>query len=241
MRRIWATSMLLVASTACAADGADGPSRFSDDSPAETDRAMSDPRASGVGIVAEGCSLVAQLGSGAAVAEPGRVVTSAHTVAGALTITVIDTDGIEHAAIVVGFDKDADLAALDVPSLDAPPLALAAGVTLGPGAFVSWTRDDGVIIREVTVSKRLAVTIEDIYTDETVERSGIEVVGDIRVGDSGGAVADADGNLVGVAYASSRSRDDIGFASDRHEVAELLAAVDLATIDVGGVDNGRCL
>lgn len=70
--------------------------------------------------------------------------------------------------------------------------------------MLTWSRDDGVTYDEVNVSKRLLVTIEDIYVEETVERRGIEVLGDVDVGDSGGAVLSSAGDVIGIIHAQSR-------------------------------------
>ena len=233
MRRIGCAALMLgVAVTACAVNGTDGAADRSPEAPTST----IDPAASGVGIVAEGCSLVAQLGSGAVVGEPGRIVTVAHTISGASNITVIDANGAEHAARVSGFDKDADLAVLDVPGLDVAALQLASSVTIGQASLITWDSDDGVTAAQVQVTRRLAITIEDIYVEDTVRRSGLEIAGDVEVGDSGGAIVDANGDVVGIVYANSRQRDEVGFATDVVEVTRLLADT-----GPGTVDNGRCI
>lgn len=189
----------------------------------------------GVGIVAEGCSLSAQIGSGVIVGADNSVVTVAHTLSGASRIFVIDDGGAEHRATVRAFDKDADLAVLDAPTLDAEALSLA-DVSLGAGATLTWSRDGGVELADIEVTKRLEITIEDIYRQGEFQRSGLEVAGEIRVGDSGGAVLNSDGAVIGIIYARSRAREGVGFATDSSEIAAVVAAR-------GGdvVDNGRCV
>ncbi len=205
------------------------------------------PERSAVGIVAEGCSLTARVGSGGVVsvaqATEGEraavVLTVAHTIKGASTITVVDADGGEHPASVLAFDKDADLAVLDAPTLSAPTLRLTErpvteldGVA---GSLLSWSRADGVREAAAEIVKRLVVTIEDIYVDEVVERTALEVAGEVTNGDSGGPVLDDRGDVVGVVYATSRRRDAVAFATDQHEIADLLD-----TVDGTPVDNGAC-
>ena len=180
-----------------------------------------DLRLSGVGIVAEGCGLTAQLASGVVVDRPGQVVTVAHAIAGATSISVVDHfDGV-FPATVRAFDKDRDLAVLDVPGLDVPALDRAPGA-VGPGGTLTWSRDGGVAYDDVSVTRRLTVTIEDIYVEEIVERSGIEVRGDVGVGDSGGAVLSPAGDVIGIIYAQSRTRGGVGFATDSSELDTLL-------------------
>ncbi len=191
-------------------------------------------RSSGVGVVAEGCGTTAQLASGVVVDGPGQVVTVAHALAGATAISVVDATGRVRPATVRAFDKDRDLAVLAVPGLDAPALGLAPPA-VGAAATLTWRRDGGVTYDAVDIAKRLAITIEDIYVEEIVERQGIEVVGDIGVGDSGGAVVSTTGEVIGIIYASSRERDGIGFATDSTEVEAVLA-----TTSGTDVANGRC-
>ena len=137
---------------------------------------------SGVGIVAEGCGLAARLGSGVVLDSSTQVVTVAHTVAGATELTVVDSDGVEHTAVVSAFDKDADLAVLSVPTLEAPALRLGT-YSPGPGAMLTWDRVEGVRETGIEVVKRLSITIEDIYVDEVVQRAGLEVAGPVAIGD----------------------------------------------------------
>ena len=193
-----------------------------------------DLRSSGVGIVAEGCALTARLASGVVVDRPGQVVTVAHAIAGATSISVVDHADNVYPATVRAFDKDRDLAVLDVPGLDVPALDSAPGA-VGPGGTLTWSRDGGVTYNEVNVSKRLTVTIEDIYVEEIVERRGIEVRGDVSVGDSGGAVLSSAGDVIGIIYGQSRTRDGVGFATDSSELDTLRRT----TADTSVV-NGRC-
>lgn len=201
---------------------------------------------SGVGVVAEGCGLTASVGSGV-VLESGDgdaageavVVTVAHTIKGATTLTVVDADGEEHAARVVAFDKDSDLAVLAVAELSAPSIGItddpATAVDGVDGSILTWGRDDGVEQVPVVIVKRLRVTIEDIYVDEVVARSALEIAGSVTGGDSGGPVLDAHGDVIGIVYANSRGRESVGFATDHTELAEVLESVTGDT-----VENGTC-
>ncbi len=200
----------------------------------DIDRSEADLKLSGVGILAEGCSLVAQLASGVVVDLPGQVVTVAHAIAGATSISVVDYEGEVHLATVRAFDKDSDLAVLDVTGLDAPALAVAPS-KVGAGFMMTWNRDAGVMFNEIVVSKQLTVTIEDIYVKEVVERRGIEVFGEVQPGDSGGGVLSPAGDVIGIIYAQSRVRDGVGFATDSSELRALLR-----TTANTPVANGHC-
>lgn len=179
-------------------------------------------RSSTVGVVAEGCSLVESIGGGVLVG-PGLVATNAHTVAGA-TAVEIDVDGTRLSATVVAFDKDVDIAILETASSREPaPLGNA---RVGEEATVeTWHPDTGRTPALATVTRRLLVTIEDIYVEGEYEREAIEIDATIVAGDSGAPVYNRSGELLGIVYARSRARDGIGFAVRASEIERVLAQV----------------
>ena len=225
----------LVALAGCASNGPDMAGTALGTGPVES-AATEEPAlvASGVGVIAEGCSLVANLGSGVVVERSAQVATAAHTVRGASMLTVVDAEGRQHPASVTSFDKDSDLALLEVPTLSAPPLSIGTA-RVGPATLITWRRTDGVTQQLVDVTRLLKINIEDIYTDEVVQRTGMEVDGEVIVGQSGGPVVDASGEVIGIIYATSKDRGAVGFATDHTELRELIEAR-----SPDGVANGRC-
>ena len=206
---------------------------------------------SAVGIRAGGCSLVDEVGSGLIVGGVGdmdgvggvgrggegggQIITSSHVVAGSTEVRVV-VGGEEVPAIVDVFDPALDLAVLRA-EVEGPDRRAVATAAVAPGAEVhvlAWTPDAGVEIVSTTVSRRLLVTIEDIYRQGEVERRAIELATGVDRGVSGAAVVDTEGRLVGVIYASSRERA-ASFALDHREVDQVLAAADGRP-----ADPGRC-
>lgn len=224
------TTALALVGAGCASNASAPPSDGSVDAAADS----ADPAdlvAAGVGVVATGCAgPTNELGSGVIVGVPGEVVTTAHTVAGASSVSVIDSAGDEFTATVVAFDKDADLALLQVDGLDAQPLDVGEA-QLGDATAVVWSRELGVHGLQVEVTKRLDITIEDIFVEDTVSRTGIELQGEITTGDSGGAIIDRTGDVIGIIYARSRQRPGVAFATDHAELAGLLADRPMAGFD----------
>ena len=86
------------------------------------------------------------------------------------------------------------------------------------------------------MSKQILVTIEDIYVEDTVRRGGLEVHGAIGAGDSGGAVLSSTGDVIGIIYARSRTRDEVGFATESSEIETVLR-----TMSKSPSTNGRCV
>ena len=231
---------VVVASAMCGCASDDPAPPIGVDGPADAERLIR----SGVGIRASGCSLVDQLGSGIAVGDARTIVTAAHTVAGARRLAVETSEGRTITADLVAFDPDRDLAVLrtSAPSGASGDVGLElADVTRGDATVVVWDPDAGVSAAEVDVTRRLAITIEDIYVEREVRRSGLEIAGESVVGDSGAGVVDGDGNVIGSVYAAARDRDLVGFAVDRDEVDSVLAAADAAAAEGRELDRGRCI
>jgi S1-C subfamily serine protease len=214
MRRVGLFTILVTLAAACGADSS--PTEFAE---------------SVVGVEASGCSLIPAFGSGA-VLDDQRVVTSAHIVAGATTIEIIDSQGERRPADLVGFDPRTDLAVLSVPGLASEPLPIGRADGGEPGWVLTWSPGNLVQAKPMTVTKRILVTIEDIYVDELVERRAIELDADISHGDSGAAVVTTEGDVVGIIYATSRSRA-AGFALNGLEIAAALDGAGTATVDPG--------
>jgi serine peptidase DegS len=153
------------------------------------------------------------LGSGVIVDESGHIVTNHHVIANADSVRVQLRDGRVADAHVVGSDPDTDLAVLkiDLHHLPVAPLGhsdqlrvgdvvLAIGNPLG----LSQTVTHG-IVSAVSRSQLGIAPLEDfIQTDAAINR-----------GNSGGALVDASGNLVGIntaMVAKSLGVEGIGFA-----------------------------
>lgn len=155
----------------------------------------------------------ASLGSGVIVDAHGHVVTNHHVIQGAVEIRVQLADGRIATPTVVGTDPDTDLAVLRVDIVDPPVMPLGRSNDLRPGDVVlaignplglSQTVTQGIV--SATGRGQLGVTdFEDfIQTDAA-----------INFGNSGGALINADGELIGIntaVLAQHLGTDGIGFA-----------------------------
>ncbi|MXV90774.1 MAG: trypsin-like peptidase domain-containing protein [Acidimicrobiia bacterium] len=187
------------------------------------------PVGSFVTVTAVGCSGRAHA-SGFAVADD-LVVTAAHPVAGRRRVAVTDTAGRSRNGFVVALDPALDVAAVRVPGLGADPVSLAAGddAALAPAGgrgVVAAMSDAGVLTRKpVEVIRRVRTNIEDVYRTARVSRRGLELSFDGGYGDSGAAVLNGDGTVVGMVFATSRFREEVGYAVRAVEVRGLLSQV----------------
>jgi putative serine protease PepD len=169
-----------------------------------------DPPSAIVGIRAEGCG--AHLGSGAFIAVD-TVLTAAHTVSGAETITVI-SDGRSLPAELIALDADNDLALVRAEGPRGDPLPLHTRRREPGSAAVAYVVRDGEVLGlPVTIVRWVTVETTDIYREGEVSRPGLELSGAIEPGDSGAAVV-ADGELVGVVWARSNQSLARSYATD---------------------------
>lgn len=175
--------------------------------------------------------------AGAVVARDGLVVTAAHVIAGAEgDLAVRLPDGTELAATVVGFDPERDLAALAVPGLSTPPVALAPAVPDSEARIVTMDRADAMVSIPAGVRREITAGGEDIYGEGDVERQAVELEADVTRGMSGAGAFDGEGRLLGIVFAESRGRG-ITYAVAASEIEAFLAGVDQAA----PVGTGPCL
>jgi S1-C subfamily serine protease len=160
-------------------------------------------------------------GSGFAVA-PDLIVTNAHVVAGQQRTTVVRPDGRRLRAQVTVFDPARDLALLAVPGLGQAPLPVA-NAKVGTTAAV-FGHPEGQVPLEVSpaaIRQQVNALGTDLYDLGLTRRSVLVLAAELAPGDSGAALVDAGGQVVGVAFAIS---------PDSRETAYALAASELRTV-----------
>ncbi len=154
------------------------------------------------------------LGSGVIVDEMGTIITNQHVIAGADSIRVQLSDGRIAEATVTGQDPDTDIALLDLSIGNLPIMPLGRSDTLRVGDIVlaignpyglSQTVTQGIVSATGRGQLGLATFESFIQTDAA-----------INLGNSGGALIDANGDLVGINTAvlnrASGGPEGIGFA-----------------------------
>jgi serine protease DegS len=136
------------------------------------------------------------LGSGVIVDAMGTIVTNQHVIAGADSIRVQLADGRIADATIVGQDPDTDLAILDLEIGNLPIMPLGRSDTLRVGDIVlaignpygvGQTVTQGIVSATGRGQLGLATFENFIQTDAA-----------INLGNSGGALIDAHGDLVGI-------------------------------------------
>jgi S1-C subfamily serine protease len=182
-------------------------------------------------------------GTGLVIGREGIVVTNHHVVEGSTKVTVtVPSTGRTYVADVVGADATADVAVLRLRGatglatvstdvdLTTGSAVTAVGNAFGGGSLVAA---DGTVQR-----LRTRITVSDDSGGQEDLRHLIEISSDVVPGDSGGAVLDGDGDVVGMTVAaSSGGTDVVGYAIPiagvQRVAARILAGVDTARIDLG--------
>ncbi|EKF24232.1 trypsin family protein [Mycolicibacterium hassiacum DSM 44199] len=180
-----------------------------------------------------------QLSGSGVVIAPSRVMSAAHTVAGAETVTV-SADGRDWPATVVSFDPSMDIAVLDVPGLPAPPLEMAEQPALtGTDALVLGYPGGGPL---VATPARIREIIElrgpDIYNTTTVKREVYVIRGHVRQGDSGGPLIDLNNRVLGISFGAAVDDPETGFVLTARQIYSLVVQGVGATAPVA---TGACV
>ena len=157
--------------------------------------------------------LESSLGSGVIVDASGHVVTNHHVIQDASEIRIQLADGRVATPTVVGTDADTDLAVLRIDLSDLPVMPLGRSDELRAGDVVlaignplglSQTVTQGIVSAVGRGGLRLATFADFIQTDAA-----------INFGNSGGALINVDGELIGIntaVLAQQQGTEGIGFA-----------------------------
>jgi S1-C subfamily serine protease len=174
-----------------------------------------------VSVHAAGCSLRDALARGIVVA-PGIVLTVAHVVRGATGVTV---DGAPGTVVAIDPRIDAALVRVRTRSGSVTP---AQSVAPGPAVLEG---------RPITVARTVTADVDEPHDDTTYRRAALELAAHVERGESGSAVLDPRGRLLGMVFAASRDTDDVAYAVD---VRELQPFVRSSLASREPADVGRC-
>ncbi len=181
-----------------------------------------------------------QDGSGFAIG-PNLVITNAHVVAGeppGQTFIRRDADGRTLPAVVVAYDPNRDLALLSVRGLGLPPLTLATGAAGQAGAVFGHPGGvDQLVIAPASVFQEVTAQGRDLYDTHTTRRDVFILAAILHPGDSGGALVNSSGMVIGVAFAIAPDRPDTAYALTSAEVQGILAVPRVSS----GVSTESCV
>ncbi|HLD33150.1 MAG TPA: trypsin-like peptidase domain-containing protein [Candidatus Nanoarchaeia archaeon] len=159
-------------------------------------------------------------GSGFFVDSRGYLVTNYHVINGASAASVITSDGDSHSVIIVGFEKNADIAVLKINDDNVPRLRFGNSDDVRVGEKVIAVGNPGGLDFTVTQGIVSAVDRRDQQGNEYVQ---IDVP--INPGNSGGPLINAEGRVIGVNTRKVSGFESLGFALEADLVQEIVDEV----------------
>ncbi|GAA3833137.1 S1C family serine protease [Streptomyces phyllanthi] len=208
-------------------------------------------------------------GSGVIITSDGEIITNNHVISGASSIKVTTSNGKEYTAQVVGTDSKKDLALIkleDASGLKAATLGDSDNVQVGDQVVaigspegLTGTVTSGIVSaldRDVTVSTDEGQQQQQPGGGWPFEFGGQQFNGDtgnstttykalqtdasVNPGNSGGALIDMNGNIIGInsaMYSSASSSGDAGSVGLGFAIPINTVKSDLSTLRAGGSDN----
>lgn len=162
-------------------------------------------------------------GSGVIVTENGYIVTNNHVISDASAITVTLKNGESYPATLVGLDEDLDVALLKIEAdgLTKAVFGTSDGLVVGQTIIVI-----GNPLGQLggSVSHGIISALDRAITIDGKSMQLLQIDAAVNPGNSGGALFDEAGNLVGIVNAKSAGEavEGIGFAIPIDHVAEIL-------------------
>jgi serine protease DegQ len=153
------------------------------------------------------------LGSGVIVSPDGYILTNNHVVEAADEIEVVLADGRKAPAKVVGTDPETDLAVIRIAARNLPVIVLGHAEQARVGDVVLAIGNPFGVGQTVTMGIISAVGRNNLHINQF--ENFIQTDAAINFGNSGGALIDASGNLIGInsaIYSQTGGSVGIGFA-----------------------------
>ncbi|MEH1804347.1 HhoA/HhoB/HtrA family serine endopeptidase [Nostoc sp.] len=154
--------------------------------------------------------VVRGVGSGFIIDPNGRILTNAHVVNDADTVTVSFSDGRTVEGKVLGKDSVSDVAVVQIPGNNLPTVEIANSNTLKPGQWAIAIGNPLGLQQTVTVG--VISAINRSLNLSTRPSSYIQTDAAINPGNSGGPLLNARGQVIGVNTAIIQGAEGIGFA-----------------------------
>ncbi len=151
-------------------------------------------------------------GSGVIISEDGYIVTNNHVVEGADELTITLNDNREFSARIIGTDKTTDLALIKIDGKNLPTLPIGDSDKLKVGEWVLAVGNPFNLNSTVTAG---IVSAKARSLRANAVESFIQTDAAINAGNSGGALVNTQGELVGInamLYSQTGSYSGYGFA-----------------------------
>ncbi len=148
-------------------------------------------------------------GSGVVIRRDGIVLTNAHVVGDARTVTITLADGRQLPGQVLGRDPTVDVAVVRIPATDAPVVPVGDSDRLVPGQLAIAIGNP--LGYERSVTSGIVSALNRSIRGATLEAL-IQTDAAINPGNSGGPLLDSQGRVIGINTAIIPSATGLGFA-----------------------------
>lgn len=184
-------------------------------------------------------------GSGVIISEDGYIVTNNHVVAGADELTVTMNDNKEYSAKIIGCDESTDLALIKINAKNLPAIKIADSDKIKVGEWVLAVGNPLGLNNTVTAG---IVSAKARSLGANGVESFIQTDAAINAGNSGGALVNTQGELVGInamLYSQTGSYSGYGFAIPTSIMNKVVAdlkqygTVQRAVIGISGIDVNK--
>jgi S1-C subfamily serine protease len=144
-------------------------------------------------------SMILSGGSGVIIKDDGYIVTNEHVISDAVEVMVTLSNKKSYKASVVGTDENSDIALLKIDGEDLPYLSFGNSDELKPGQWVMAAgyplNLDATVTAGIVSGKarRIGINKGDYPIESFIQTDAV-----INIGNSGGALVNTDGELVGI-------------------------------------------
>ena len=168
-----------------------------------------------------------ELGSGSGIiySEDGYIITNYHVIEDATSVMITLSDGTEYDARIIGSDASSDLAVLKVEAANLPAAELGDSAALQIGELVVAIGNP--LGYENTVTDGIVSGLNRQLTDYIDSATLIQTNATINSGNSGGALANSKGEVVGINSAKlvASNAEGMGFALSINEVKPIVEEI----------------
>lgn len=181
------------------------------------------------------------LGSGVIMSTDGHIITNQHVIDGAQAIQILLSDGRRASASVVGIDTDTDLALLKTDLTELSAIETADSDSIKVGDIVMAIGNPYGFGHSVTLG--IVSGLERYGLQLSAYENYIQTDAAIHLGNSGGALIDSEGRLVGIntlIYTGGQDQrnDANGIGINLATPSNLVNTVISDLIEYGGVIRG---
>jgi putative serine protease PepD len=171
----------------------------------------------------------------------GDVLTAAHVVDGASSITVMFQNGTSRSAQLLGEDRAWDVAVIKVDPTGIPlhPLPLGSSRTLRVGDYLAAIGDPFGYDRSLSTGVVAGLDRTISAPNGFNIAHAIQTDAALNPGNSGGPVLDANGNVVGIADQIATGGVQTASGTATSSGVGFAVPIDLAKIDLSGLEQGK--